>query len=198
MHAEDLANHLQDLEYSNGKRCDLAATLIESGPVKALLLLQAAEHRTAAEMWNDAVVQLRGTPNAGDAAAMAHDALGPGFPLDPANGWAMLQSCIDDAKLTLETYRSAAEDDQLPVWMQSLLRERVHVIEHHVEQLVRAGSDGTQRDTSPGFSGDEDPDMLFVGDQDAAALELVIDHEGVAFAEPAPVTWSRPRDAPVA
>lgn len=182
MHAEDVANHLQDLEYANGQRCEWASTLIEAGPVKAQLLLQVAEHRAAALQWSDAVVQLRGTPNAGDAAAMAHDALGPAFPLDAGHADDMLRSCIEDARLTLEAYRKAADDRDLPEWMTGLLRERVAAIDRQLQQLVGA-SLAASRWTPQRMHDDEDPDLSFMDDADP--LELVVDHDGVAFAEPA-------------
>jgi len=180
MSAEDVANHFQDLEYANGKRCELAAAFISMGPLKAQLLLQAAEHRAAAQALSDAVVRLCGTPNAGDAAAMAHDLKGPGFPLDPADGQAMLESCVDDASLTVAAYRHAIERGGLPHWMLEMLQARLDATRRQAERLSRLGSELALMPTPARLHDDEDPDLSFM--DDPFAFELEFDHDGVALA----------------
>lgn len=171
MHAEDLANHLQDLEHANSRRCDLAARFIEIGPVKAQLLLQAAEHRAAAARLSNLVVRLYGTPNAGDSAAMVHDPQGPGFPHDHGDWYAMLRGCIDEARLTVSAYRDGIARGGLPAWMVTELDDNAAATERQAQRLATVLQAALLGTTQPGAV----DSMAVVTEDDLDALEIEVD-----------------------
>jgi hypothetical protein len=142
MDHSDLANHLMDIERAGAQRCDTSATLLEQGPLRAQLLLQAAEHRAAAEALNDAVVRLRGTPQSGEADIVLRDPAGPGFPIEaphqaPHEG-ALLDSCIAEAAGAVDSYRQAVKAAALPDWLQRLLAGRLAAAQDQLERLLQA------------------------------------------------------------
>jgi hypothetical protein len=139
MDLSDLANHLMDIERAGAQRCDTSATLLQEGnPLQAQLLLQAAEHRAAAEMLNDAVVRLLGTPQSGEADIVLRDPAGPGFPIEAPDESALLASCIDEAEGALDSYRQALQVDALPDWLQRLLADRAASAQVQLERLLQA------------------------------------------------------------
>ena len=137
MDASDLANHLMDVEYAGEQRCDSCAGLLQPGPLQALLLLLAAEHRAAAAALNDAVVRLRGAPQSGEADVVLRDPAGPGFPAR-ADADVLLASCIAEAEGGVQRYQHALRADGLPDWLQRLLAGRLGVAQDQLERLLRA------------------------------------------------------------
>jgi type II secretory pathway component PulM len=140
MDASDLANHLMDVEHAGAQRCEASATLLAPGPLQALLLLQAAEHREAAAALNDAVVRLRGAPQSGEADVVLRDPAGPGFPAKTAAADTLLASCIAEAEGAVQTYHQALRAEALPEWLQRLLAGRLAVAQQQLEQLMDARS----------------------------------------------------------
>ena len=138
MDASDIANHLMDVEYAGGQRCDGCAALLQPGPLQALLLLLAAEHRAAAAALNDAVVRLRGAPQSGEADVVLRDPAGPGFPAKTADEHALLANCIAEAEGSVQSYRRALEAPALPGWLQRLLAGRLGVAQDKLERLLQA------------------------------------------------------------
>jgi hypothetical protein len=139
MDPSDLANHLMDIERAGAQRCDTSATLLQEGnPLRAQLLLQAAEHRAAAEMLNDAVVRLLGTPQSGDADIVLRDPAGPGYPIEAPHESELLASCIDEAEGAVDSYRQALQADALPDWLQRLLAQRLASTQVQLERLLQA------------------------------------------------------------
>ena len=138
MDASDLANHLMDVEYAGAQRCDACAALLAPGPLQALLLLLAAEHREAAAALNDAVVRLRGAPQSGEADVVLRDPAGPGFPAKGTDEEALLANCIAESRGAVDSYRSALAATALPEWLQRLLAGRLGVAQHQLERLLQA------------------------------------------------------------
>lgn len=138
MDASDLANHLMDVEYAGAQRCDACAALLPPGPLQAQLLLQAAEHRAAAEALNDAVVRLRGAPQSGEADVVLRDPAGPGFPAADADEAALLASCIAEAEGGVQSYQRALQVQALPEWLQRLLAGQLGVAQHQLDRLLQA------------------------------------------------------------
>ena len=62
MDASDIANHLMDVEYAGVQRCEGCAALLQPGPLQALLLLLAAEHRAAASHVDGVAVASEAVP----------------------------------------------------------------------------------------------------------------------------------------
>ena len=137
MDASDLANHLMDVEYAGAQRCDACAALLDPGPLQALLLLLAAEHREAAAALNDAVVRLRGAPQSGEADVVLRDPAGPGFPAKGAEEETLLANCIAESRGAVDSYRSALAATALPEWLQRLLAGRLDVARHQLERLLQ-------------------------------------------------------------
>jgi len=138
MDPSDLVNRLMDIERAGEQRCTASAALVRQGPLKAQLLLQAAEHRAAAEALNDAVVQLRGTPQSGEADVVLRDPAGPGFPIDADQERVLLDSCIAEAEGALDSYRQALRQPGLPTWLQRQLGERLASAQDQFQRLVEA------------------------------------------------------------
>lgn len=134
----DAVNRLTDIERAGEQRCDRSAHLAASGPLKALLLLQAAEHRSAAEALNDASVRLRGTPSAGDADALLRDPSGPGFPVGELGDGSLLASCIAEAEAAQAAYREVLDAGDPPDWLQQLLDQRLRVAQGQSDRLSQA------------------------------------------------------------
>ena len=138
MDLSDRINRLIDVERAGEQRCNRSAHLAAAGPVKALLLLQAAEHRSAAEALNDAIVRLRGTPQAGDADTVLRDPSGPGFPVDDPSDGVLLGSCIDESIGAQGQYRQLLDESVLPEWLDSLLVRLLQASQTQCERLTRA------------------------------------------------------------
>lgn len=138
MNASDLANHLMDVEYAGVQRCDACAALLPPGPLQAQLLLQAAEHRAAAEALNDAVVRLRGAPQSGEADVVLRDPAGPGFPGADADADALLASCIAEAEGSAQSYQRALQAQALPDWLHRLLAGQLGIAQQQLERLQHA------------------------------------------------------------
>jgi hypothetical protein len=138
MDLSDRVNRLMDVERAGEQRCNRSAHLASAGPVKALLLLQAAEHRSAAEALNDAIVRLRGTPQAGDADTVLRDPSGPGFPVDDPSDGVLLGSCIDESIGAQGQYRQLLDEGGLPEWLDSLLVRLLQASQAQCERLTRA------------------------------------------------------------
>jgi hypothetical protein len=138
MDLSDRINRLMDVERAGEQRCDRSAHLAAAGPVKALLLLQAAEHRSAAETLNDAIVRLRGTPQAGDADTVLRDPSGPGFPVGDPSDSVLLASCIDESIGAQAQYRQVLDERGLPDWLDSLLAGLLHASRTQCERLRQA------------------------------------------------------------
>jgi hypothetical protein len=140
MDASDLANHLMDVEYAGAQRCEACATLLDPGPLQALLLLLAAEHREAAAALNDAVVRLRGAPQSGEADVVLRDPAGPGFPTKGADEETLLANCIAEARGAVDSYRRALAGTALPEWLQRLLAGRLGVAQKQLDRLLQVRS----------------------------------------------------------
>lgn len=138
MDPSDLVNRLMDIERAGEQRCEASATVLHQGPLQAQLLLQAAEHRAAAEALNDAVVRLRGTPQSGEADVVLRDPAGPGFPINAGHERAALDSCIAEAEGALDSYRQALQHGGLPDWLQHQLAACLASAQDQLERLLRA------------------------------------------------------------
>jgi hypothetical protein len=138
MDLSDRINRLMDVERAGEQRCDRSAHLAAAGPVKALLLLQAAEHRSAAEALNEAIVRLRGTPQAGDADTVLRDPSGPGFPVDDPSDGVLLGSCIDESIGAQAQYRQLLDEGGLPQWLGTLLSGLLHASRAQCDRLTQA------------------------------------------------------------
>jgi hypothetical protein len=138
MDLSDRVNRLMDIERAGEQRCDRSAHLAASGPLKALLLLQAAEHRSAAAALNDAIVRLRGTPQAGDADTVLRDPSGPGFPVDDPTDGVLLGSCIDESIGAEAEYRHVLDAGGLPDWLDSLLSGLLAAAQAQFRRLMQA------------------------------------------------------------
>ena len=137
MDASDLANHLMDVEYAGAQRCEACATLLDPGPLQALLLLLAAEHREAATALNDAVVRLRGAPQSGEADGVLRAPPRPGVPTKGADEETQLANCITEARGAVDSYRRALAAAALPEWLQRLLAGRLGVAQQQLDRLLQ-------------------------------------------------------------
>jgi hypothetical protein len=140
MDASDIANHLMDVEQAGAQRCDGCAALLQPGPLQALLLLLAAEHRAAAAALNDAVVRLGGAPQSGEADVVLRDPAGPGFPPRTADEDTLLDTCVAEAEGSVQRYERALEAPALPEWLQHQLARHLGVAQDQLERLQQVRS----------------------------------------------------------